>query len=111
MGDKFTVADAYLFTIINWTDFHAIDLTPWLNLESSMDRVAARPTFARAHVGGTMPHRWYSDQNMSDCGSAGRSFEAARRSGLDRLSSKRTKRPNSAIPGGRGDATCENYPS
>ena len=54
------------------------------------------PTFARAHVGGTMPHRWYSDQNMSDCGSAGRSFEAARRSGLDRLSSKRTKRPNSA---------------
>jgi hypothetical protein len=34
MGDKFTVAHAYHFTITNWTILAAIDLTPWPNLKS-----------------------------------------------------------------------------
>jgi glutathione S-transferase len=48
MGDRFTVADAYCFTIVNWTRFKAIDLAPWPNLKAYMDRVAARPKVQEA---------------------------------------------------------------
>ncbi len=43
MGDKFTVADAYLFTVLRWTARIEIDLGKWPNLKAYMDRVAARP--------------------------------------------------------------------
>jgi glutathione S-transferase len=43
MGDKFTVADAYLFTVLNWTSMHKIDLGKWPNIQAFMGRVAARP--------------------------------------------------------------------
>jgi len=48
MGDAFTVADAYLFTIVGWSRFHAIDLAQWPNLKAFMDRVAARPRVQEA---------------------------------------------------------------
>lgn len=48
MGDQFTVADAYCFTIVNWTKYKAIDLAPWPNLKAYMDRVAARPKVQEA---------------------------------------------------------------
>jgi glutathione S-transferase len=43
MGSNFTVADAYTFTIVNWTNFVGIDLKPYPNLAAYMARVAARP--------------------------------------------------------------------
>ena len=43
MGKKFTVADAYAFTILNWKNFLNVDLSPWKNIEAYMNRVAARP--------------------------------------------------------------------
>lgn len=43
MGDKFSVADAYLFTVLNWTNLHKIDLGKWPNIKSFMARVSARP--------------------------------------------------------------------
>jgi glutathione S-transferase len=43
MGDQFTVADAYLFTILNWTKFQSIDLAQWPNVKAYVDRVGARP--------------------------------------------------------------------
>jgi glutathione S-transferase len=43
MGERFTVADAYLFTLLGWTDFHRIDLAPWPALQAYRKRVAARP--------------------------------------------------------------------
>ena len=43
MGDTFTVADAYLFTILSWTKFVGIDLSPWPGLVAFLERVAARP--------------------------------------------------------------------
>jgi glutathione S-transferase len=43
MGSNFTVADAYAFTIVNWTNFVGIDLKPYPNLAAYMARVAARP--------------------------------------------------------------------
>jgi glutathione S-transferase len=42
-GDKFTVADAYLFTVINWTNVHKIDLAKWPNIKAFMARIGARP--------------------------------------------------------------------
>jgi glutathione S-transferase len=48
LGDRFTVADAYLFTVTSWTNFHAIDLSPYPNLKAYMGRVAARPKVREA---------------------------------------------------------------
>jgi glutathione S-transferase len=47
-GDTFTVADAYAFTIINWSNFLKIDLKPYPNLSAFMARVAARPKVREA---------------------------------------------------------------
>jgi glutathione S-transferase len=49
-GDTFTVADAYLFTVVNWSNFLAIDLTPWPALQQFQARVAARPKVQEAMV-------------------------------------------------------------
>ena len=43
LGGNFTVADAYAFTIVNWTNFVGIDLKPYPNLVAYMGRVGARP--------------------------------------------------------------------
>lgn len=42
MGDQFTVADCYLFTVLNWTKFSKIDLSPWPQLVAFTKRVGAR---------------------------------------------------------------------
>jgi glutathione S-transferase len=42
-GDKYTVADAYLFTVLNWTKGLNIDLGKWPNIKSFVARVATRP--------------------------------------------------------------------
>lgn len=43
MGEHFTVADAYLFTVLNWTGMLKVDLAPWPILQTYMARVAIRP--------------------------------------------------------------------
>ena len=48
VGDKFTVADAYLFTILNWAKFQSINLAPWPNLLKFMARVGERPNVKEA---------------------------------------------------------------
>jgi glutathione S-transferase len=47
-GDAFTVADAYGFTIVNWSNFVGIDLEPYPHLSAFMARVAARPKVREA---------------------------------------------------------------
>jgi len=47
-GDKFTVADAYLFTVVNWTNFLGIDIAKWPALKEYQARVAARPKVQEA---------------------------------------------------------------
>lgn len=47
-GKQFTVADAYLFTVTNWANFHQIDLGKWPNLNAFMQRVAARDSVQAA---------------------------------------------------------------
>lgn len=43
MGDAYSVADAYLFTVMSWTHHLKIDLSPWPALVAYIDRIAARP--------------------------------------------------------------------
>jgi len=43
MGDTFTVADAYLFTVLGWTGYVKIDLSKWPVLAEYKSRVAQRP--------------------------------------------------------------------
>ncbi len=43
MGEPFTVADAYLFTVLNWSGLVGLDLTPWPALRAYLERVRSRP--------------------------------------------------------------------
>lgn len=43
MGDRYSVADAYLFTVLNWTHFLQVDMDKWPTLRGYMARVAERP--------------------------------------------------------------------
>jgi glutathione S-transferase len=43
MGERYTVADAYLFTILNWTPHLKIDLSTWPNVKSYLERLGKRP--------------------------------------------------------------------
>lgn len=46
--DRFTVADAYLFTILNWTMATPVDLKPWPDLVEYQARLHGRPSVERA---------------------------------------------------------------
>ena len=48
MGDDFTVADPYLFTVTNWGQYVGVDLSPYPNLVAYRARVAARPAVQAA---------------------------------------------------------------
>jgi glutathione S-transferase len=48
MGDKFTVADAYLFVILNWAGPSKFDMSKWPVLQEYHKRVAARPKVQEA---------------------------------------------------------------
>ena len=48
MGDNFSVADGYLFTVTNWAKSTMIDLAVYPNLVAYRERVAARPAVQEA---------------------------------------------------------------
>jgi glutathione S-transferase len=48
MGDTFTVADAYLFTVAGWGKHVGVDISGLKNLSAYMGRVAARPAVQEA---------------------------------------------------------------
>ena len=48
MGDTFTVADGYLFTVTNWTAPTGVDISTLANLQAFRARVAARPAVQAA---------------------------------------------------------------
>jgi glutathione S-transferase len=48
MGNIFTVADAYLFTVLRWSAHVGVDLTPWPVLTAYQSRVAQRPKVEQA---------------------------------------------------------------
>ena len=48
MGEQFTVADGYLFTVTNWGAHVGVDVSPFANLVAYRARVAARPAVQAA---------------------------------------------------------------
>jgi glutathione S-transferase len=42
LGERYSVADAYLFVVLRWAGFHDIDLQQWPALTAFMQRVGAR---------------------------------------------------------------------
>lgn len=48
MGKDFTIADAYLFTVMSWAAFKEVDYSKHTNLVNYMARVAARPAVQKA---------------------------------------------------------------
>ncbi|WP_191060120.1 glutathione transferase GstA [Geminicoccus harenae] len=59
VGGGFTVADAYLFVVLNWTPHLSIDLAPYPALGAFLARVAERPkvrqALAEEGLGGAEP--------------------------------------------------------
>lgn len=47
-GDRFGVADAYLFVCLNWSQWNGIDLKGWPRLQAFMQRVVRRPAVHEA---------------------------------------------------------------
>ena len=47
-GDQFTIADAYLFTILHWSGNLKVDLSPYPALVAYQERIRARPSVRRA---------------------------------------------------------------
>ena len=48
MGEQFTVADAYLFTVTNWGQYVGLDISQLKNLVAYRERIAARPAVQAA---------------------------------------------------------------
>lgn len=48
VGNAFTVADAYLFVVVNWSNFKDINLGAWPNLCDYISRIGSRPTVVAA---------------------------------------------------------------
>ncbi|MBP3979384.1 MAG: glutathione transferase GstA [Gammaproteobacteria bacterium] len=48
MGDQFTVADGYLFTVTNWAGFVGLDLSGLAHLAAYRERVGVRPAVQAA---------------------------------------------------------------
>lgn len=46
LGDQYSVADAYLFTILGWSKWVKVDLSRWPVFEAYSARIAARPAVA-----------------------------------------------------------------
>jgi glutathione S-transferase len=47
-GERFTVADAYLYTVLGWFKFFAIELSQWPAIAAYEERIAARPSVQAA---------------------------------------------------------------
>jgi glutathione S-transferase len=45
---QFSVADGYLFTVLNWTNNHKMDLSAYPNISAFMKRTAGRPAVQEA---------------------------------------------------------------
>ncbi|WP_426136026.1 glutathione transferase GstA [Pseudomonas sp. PWP3-1b2] len=48
LGEQYSVADAYLFVVLRWAAFHAIDLGEWPALAAFQQRVGERSAVAAA---------------------------------------------------------------
>lgn len=50
LGDNFTVADCYAYTVASWTGPTAISLDKWPSVRAYIDRISVRPSVRKAMV-------------------------------------------------------------
>jgi glutathione S-transferase len=50
MGTQFTVADCYLFTVLNWGQWTGVDVAQWPALVAYQQRIAGRPSVSEARA-------------------------------------------------------------
>lgn len=48
LGERFSVADCYLFTILSWLRFSSLELSQWSRLQAYYTRIGARPAVVAA---------------------------------------------------------------
>lgn len=48
MGERFSVADAYMFTVLGWANMFKLDMDKWPTLKDYMGRIATRPAVKEA---------------------------------------------------------------
>jgi glutathione S-transferase len=48
LGDTYSVADAYAFTVLGWTKWLNVDLSPYAHIVAYLDRVGQRPAVQAA---------------------------------------------------------------
>jgi glutathione S-transferase len=48
MGNSFTVADAYLFVVVNWSNRVGFDIGQFPSIKEYMARIVARPSVQAA---------------------------------------------------------------
>jgi glutathione S-transferase len=47
-GSKFTIADAHCYTIVMWTEYQGIDVSPWPHLNAYLQRIGTRASVIAA---------------------------------------------------------------
>lgn len=50
MGSRFTVADGYLFTVLNWGQWTGVDVSAWPSLVAFQQRIGERPAVKKAQA-------------------------------------------------------------
>ena len=50
LGKRFTVADGYLFTVLNWGQWTGVDIKQWPALVAFQERIAGRPSVRAAQA-------------------------------------------------------------
>jgi glutathione S-transferase len=48
--DRFSIADAYLYTVLNWTTPTGVELKPWPAIKYYYESLQTRPSIARAFI-------------------------------------------------------------